>query len=134
MMRFIALVLLVATVVNAAEFTEDQRRRSQERLESYRNRKLRDHPMRKLAPDVRVIHSHPGTGSQRQGPQLKAMLIRKREERKVRLSELIEERSQQIDDHASGRRLLNDEDHSRVLKQHKNFNWKLDQMENEDPE
>eukprot|EP00550_Attheya_septentrionalis_P005079 CAMPEP_0198283310 /NCGR_PEP_ID=MMETSP1449-20131203/2951_1 /TAXON_ID=420275 /ORGANISM="Attheya septentrionalis, Strain CCMP2084" /LENGTH=97 /DNA_ID=CAMNT_0043979891 /DNA_START=447 /DNA_END=740 /DNA_ORIENTATION=- len=73
--------------------------------------------MRKLAPD-----------------QLKAMLIRKREERKVRLSELIEERSQEIDDHASGRRLLNDEDHSRVLKQHKNFNWKLDQMENEDPE
>jgi hypothetical protein len=41
--------------------------------------------------------------------QLKAMLIRKREERKVRLSELIEERSQEIDDHASGRRLLNDE-------------------------
>jgi hypothetical protein len=41
--------------------------------------------------------------------QIKQMLISKREERKVRLAELIEERSQQIDDHGSGRRLLNDE-------------------------
>jgi len=75
MMRFIALVLLVATVVNAAEFTEDARRRSQERLESYRNRKLHEHPMRKLAPDVRVIHSHPETASQRQGPVTYIFLV-----------------------------------------------------------
>jgi len=56
-----------------------------------------------------------------------------RHERRIeKLSELLEERKQQIEHHESGHRKLSSEDHSRILRQRVNFETKLDQLQNRD--
>eukprot|EP00547_Thalassionema_nitzschioides_P007041 CAMPEP_0194205832 /NCGR_PEP_ID=MMETSP0156-20130528/5030_1 /TAXON_ID=33649 /ORGANISM="Thalassionema nitzschioides, Strain L26-B" /LENGTH=128 /DNA_ID=CAMNT_0038932215 /DNA_START=84 /DNA_END=467 /DNA_ORIENTATION=+ len=51
------------------------------------------------------------------------------EKRIAKLTELLEERKEQLADHASGHRKLSTEDHSRVLRQRSNFEKKLKQIQ-----
>lgn len=48
----------------------------------------------------------------------------------ARLEEMIEERSQLIEDHESGRRKLSEEGYEKASRQFRNFQRKLEQMKN----
>jgi hypothetical protein len=51
------------------------------------------------------------------------------ERRMAKLEELIEQRLQMIEDHENGRRMLSDEEYAHASKQHRNFQSKLEQMQ-----
>mmetsp|Transcript_3568 Transcript_3568/g.6541 ORF Transcript_3568/g.6541 Transcript_3568/m.6541 type:complete len:89 (+) Transcript_3568:240-506(+) len=62
------------------------------------------------------------------------MLSNRHDRRMLKLGELLAARKKEIDDHNSGRRRLNSEDHARVLRQVTNFQRKLDEMNSKDKE
>eukprot|EP00544_Gedaniella_sp_CCMP2646_P010091 CAMPEP_0202505388 /NCGR_PEP_ID=MMETSP1361-20130828/47153_1 /ASSEMBLY_ACC=CAM_ASM_000849 /TAXON_ID=210615 /ORGANISM="Staurosira complex sp., Strain CCMP2646" /LENGTH=129 /DNA_ID=CAMNT_0049139121 /DNA_START=133 /DNA_END=522 /DNA_ORIENTATION=- len=62
------------------------------------------------------------------------MLSNRHDRRMLKLGELLSARKKEIDDHNSGRRRLNSEDHARVLRQVTNFQRKLDEMNSKDKE
>jgi succinate dehydrogenase flavin-adding protein (antitoxin of CptAB toxin-antitoxin module) len=56
------------------------------------------------------------------------------EQRINKLEELLEQRQKQLNDHESGHRKLSSEEHARVLRQTNNFERKLNQLKNIEPD
>mmetsp|Transcript_17781 Transcript_17781/g.21316 ORF Transcript_17781/g.21316 Transcript_17781/m.21316 type:complete len:134 (+) Transcript_17781:39-440(+) len=65
---------------------------------------------------------------QSRSPEFTAAQAERQEKRMAKLAEMLEERKSQLEEHVSGRKLMNTEDHARVSRQVKNFQMKLDQF------
>lgn len=64
--------------------------------------------------------------------KLYSFLNDRHEKRTAKLSELLQERKEQLKAHEGGHRKLSQEDHERVTRQIKNFGRKLEQLQNLD--
>mmetsp|Transcript_14314 Transcript_14314/g.19952 ORF Transcript_14314/g.19952 Transcript_14314/m.19952 type:complete len:134 (-) Transcript_14314:194-595(-) len=65
---------------------------------------------------------------QSRSPEFTATQAERQEKRMSKLAEMLEDRKSQLEEHVSGRKLMNSEDHARVTRQVKNFQMKLDQF------